>query len=282
MNIFGKTCQVSENLAGFKQHPLLAIGLIVVVGLLGFWLINRYFLASEDTTWQRIRQTGVWRVGMDPSFPPFELLDDTGQPIGYDVDLAQALAHRWGAQVQIVALGFDGLTDALLAGKVDSILSALPYDPRLTADLSYSDSYFEAGVRLAVVEGSPIWGVDDLAGQRLAVEWGSIGDSQARRLQRADPSIQRLTFPSAPEAVAALLAGDADGVLVDGVTLRQMQGEGNAISAVGDALEGNPYVIALPVGSHILREEINSALAEFVTTGFLAELEDRWFPGEEQ
>ncbi|RLT45142.1 MAG: hypothetical protein DWI57_01480 [Chloroflexi bacterium] len=264
------------------QRLLLTCGAVTVVGLLAFWLISRYFSASEDTTWQRIQQTGIWRVGMDPSFPPFELLDGAGNPIGYDVDLAQALAQRWGVQVQIVALGFDGLTDALLAGKVDSIVSALPYDPRLTADLSYSASYFEAGVRLAVVESSPTRGVDDLAGKRLAVEWGSNGDAEGRKLQRADPSIQRLTFPGAPEALAALLTGDADGLLLDGVTLRQMQGNGDALHAVGDALESNPYVIALPIGAHILREEINSGLAEFVTTGFLAELEHRWFTPEDR
>lgn len=269
-----------------RRHPwrrrLLTCGAVVAVGLLAFWLISRYFSASEDTTWRRIQQTGIWRVGMDPSFPPFESLDEAGNPIGYDVELAQALAKRWGVQLQIVALGFDGLTDALLAGKVDSIASALPYDPRLTGDLNYSVSYFEAGVRLAVVEGSPIRGVDGLAGGRLAVEWGSNGDAEARKLERADPSIQRLTFPGAPEAVAALLAGEADAVLMDGVTLRQMQGSGDAIRVAGEALESNPYVIALPIGSHILQEEINSALTEFATTGFLAELESRWFSGEEK
>lgn len=263
------------------RRLLLTCGAVAVVGLLAFWLLSRYFSAREDTTWQRIQQTGIWRVGMDPSFPPFELLDGAGNPIGYDVELAQALAQRWGVQVQIVALGFDGLTDALLAGKVDSIVSALPYDPRLTGDLSYSASYFEAGVRLAVVKGSPIRGVDDLAGKRLAVEWGSNGDAEARKLQRADPSIQRLTFPGAPEAVAALRGGDADVLLVDGVTLRQMQGDGDALHAVGDALESNPYVIALPIGAHILREEIDAGLAEFVSAGFLDELENRWFAGAE-
>ncbi len=282
MNIAEKTRQVFRNLAGLRPRRVLSVGLFVLVALLAFWLISRYFSANEDTTWQRIQQTGVWRVGMDPSFPPFELLNGAGEPIGYDVDLALALAERWGVQVQIVAIGFDGLTDALLAGKVDSILSALPYDPRLTGDLSYSASYFEAGVRLVVAAGSPIQNVADLAGRRLAVEWGSNGDAEARKLQRADQSIQRLTFPGASEAVAALLAGEADGVLVDGVTLRQMQGRGDPILAVGDALDSNPYIIALPIDATLLRDEINSALAEFATTGFLAELEDRWFSGGEK
>ncbi|MBI3959771.1 MAG: transporter substrate-binding domain-containing protein, partial [Chloroflexi bacterium] len=135
------------------------------------------------------------------------------------------------------------------------------------------------GVRLAVGENSPIRGVDDLAGKRLAVEWGSVGDAEARKLQRSNPSIQRLTFPSPQEAVDAALNGEADGVLVDGVTLRQMQGEGTALVAVGPALESNPYVIALPVGAYTVREEIDTALTDFVTTGFLVELENRWFSG---
>ncbi|MBX3050049.1 MAG: amino acid ABC transporter substrate-binding protein [Caldilineaceae bacterium] len=256
---------------------LLVAGLSLLLAVAILWLANRYFLGDEDTTWQRIQQTGIWRVGMDPSFPPFEQLDGEGRPIGYDVELAQAIAGQWGAEVQIVSIGFDGLTDALLAGKVDSVISALPYDPRLTEDLLYSAPYFEAGVRLAVAENSPIQQLDDLAGARLAVEWGSIGDGQARKLQRGDPSIQRLTFPSPQAAVNALVAGEADGVLVDGVTLRLMQGEGAAVRGIEPALESTPYAIALPAGAHTLRAEVDSALEKFVTTGFLAQLENRWF-----
>lgn len=261
------------------QRLLLAIGLVLLVGFLGFWLLGRHLLTNEDETWQRIQQSGVWRVGMDPSFPPFEMLDSAGQPIGYDVDLAQAIAARWGVQAQIISLGFDGLTDALVAGKVDSVISALPHDPRLTEDLGYSTSYFEAGVRLAVAEDSPIQNAESLAGQRLAVEWGSNGDAQARRLQRAVPSIQRLTFPDPHAAVQALIHGDADAALVDGVTLRQMQGEGARVVAVGVALESTPYVIALPAGAHQMQTEINAALAEFAASNFLVELEKRWFSG---
>lgn len=260
----------------WARRILLLVLLLLLAGG-GLALLGRYFLGGEDSTWQRIQQSGVWRVGMDPSFPPFEMLDAEGRPIGFDVELAAALAARWGVELQIVAIGFDGLTDALIAGRVDSVISALPYDPRLTEDLRYSRSYFEAGVRLAVGSGSPIRGVDDLAGKRLAVEWGSIGDSEARKLERAEPTIQRLPFPGPQEAVQALLDGSADGVLADGVTLRQMQGDGAAIQIVGPALDSNPYVIALPIDAHALQEAIDTALDEYVTTGFLAELEDRWF-----
>lgn len=260
-----------------NRQGLGRIALLLALGLLLLWLVSRLASSDQDSTWQRIQESGVWRVGMDPSFPPFETLDERGEPVGYDVDLARALARRWGAELQIVAIGFDGLTDALLAGKVDSVVSALPYDPRLTEDLRYSRSYFEAGVRLVVAADSPVTGLDALGGRRLAVEWGSIGDAQARKLERADATIQRLTFPGPQEAIQALLAGQADAVLIDGVTLRQIQGAGAALRAVGEPLESNPYVIALPLGAHDLQEEIDSALTEFITNGFLAELEQQWF-----
>ena len=52
-------------------------------------------------------------MAMDASFPPFEDLDEAGQPVGFDVDLAQAIAARWGVQLQIEGVGFDGLVDAV-------------------------------------------------------------------------------------------------------------------------------------------------------------------------
>ena len=55
---------------------------------------------------------------MDASYPPFEVVDEQGSYRGLDVDLAQALASRWGVEVAFVNIAFDGLYDALLARQV--------------------------------------------------------------------------------------------------------------------------------------------------------------------
>ncbi len=261
-----------------------SIGLLALLGvgiLAGLLLLGRDLLGSEDLTWQAMQRRGSWRVGMDPSFPPFEMLDETGQPVGLDVDLARAMAQEWGLELEIVSLGFDGLVDALLAGKIDSVVSALPYDPRLTQDIAYSPPYFEAGVRLVVPQGSPIQDVQGLAGMRVAVEWGSAGDAVGRRLRREEPSIQLILRPSPEEAVAALLAGDADALLIDGVTLGLAQAQGAAIQAVGPPLESDPYVIALPLDAPVLQERVRAALASLRESGALARLEARWFASSE-
>jgi polar amino acid transport system substrate-binding protein len=254
----------------------LAIGVLVVT-----LILRGGVFTPTDSTWLAIQERGTWRVGMDPSFPPFEWLDDSGQPVGYDVELAQALAAELGVEVEIIAIGFDGLIDALQVGRIDSVISALPYDPRLTQDIRYTSSYFEAGTRLIVPIDSLITDVEDLANRRVAVEWGSAGDAEARQLQRQHPSIERLPYPTPDEALAALLNGKSDALIVDGVTLRLAQGNGAPITAVGPALESDPYVIAVAMPAFRLHEALEEALTRLRSKGVLEEIEQRWFFTEE-
>ena len=235
-------------------------------------------LPGRDHTWASMQARGEWRVGLDPSFPPFEMLDESGAPVGYDVDLAQEIASLWGMDVELVPMGYDSLLDAVKAGKIDSAVSAMPYDPRATRDYAYSSPYFEAGVRLAVPAGSAIGGVDDLGGRVVAVEWGGMGDMVGRRLQRDGVALTLAPYATPAEAIVALTDdAAADALLIDNVTLRQAQGAGADIQAVGPALEGNPYVIVLPLGALTLQSQVEEALASFREDGVFGELDDRWF-----
>lgn len=268
-----------------KQHRFL---LAAAIGLLLLALLAWLFWPGQDTplaqlmrrdlTWQAMQERGTWRVGLDPSFPPFETLDAGNQPAGYDVELAKALAAQWGLEAEIVPIGFDSLFDALKAAKIDAVLSAYPYDERLTRDVAISQPYFDAGLRLAVPEGSPIGGVDDLAGKRVAVEWGSEGDMIGRQLQRDGLAVELVPFETPQEAVAALeTAGAVDGVLVDGVTLRQVQAGGGRLVAAGPLLTSSPYVIVLPRRAADLLARVNDGLEALRQQGVLQRLEAEWF-----
>lgn len=240
-------------------------------------LLSRLW-TRQDATWAAMQSRGTWRVGMDPSFPPFQSLNDAGQPVGYDVDLAHALAAQWGLTAEIVPIGFDSLVDALIAGRVDSVVSALPYDPRLTRDVTYSAPYFEAGVRLAVRADSPITGTAGLTGAQVAVEWGSMGDMVGRRLQRAGGALTLRPAATPDEAVAALVNDPSvDALLIDQVSLRQAQGAGAAIVAIGPALESNPYVIAMPMRAYDLHTQVADTLSRLRADGAFDALEERWF-----
>ncbi len=259
-----------------------ALGLCMMILLGGVIFERDSIFPVQDRTWQTMQQNRVWRIGADPSFPPFEQLGANGQPEGYDIDLARQMAAKWGLQVQIVSIGFDSLLDALQAGKIDSVISALPYDERLTQNVTYSAPYFEAGIRLAVRQTSALTGVDQLKDPKLtpkiAVEWGSSGDLVGRRLQRETAAIQIAQFSTPEAAVNALLQDQTiTALLVDQVTLRQMQGEGKLIKALGPVLESNPYVIAMPHTAPILQAQVEQALLNLQASGLPTQLENKWF-----
>jgi polar amino acid transport system substrate-binding protein len=263
-----------------------AIALLVIAGLALFlWLQNpqstrlltRLFV-RQDSNWADMQARKTWRVGLDPSFPPFEELDASGNATGYDVDLARAIAADWGLQAEIIPIGYDSLTDAMKAGRIDSVVSAFPYDERATRDVWFSAPYFESGVRLVVRPGSPITSTAGLTNTTVAVEWGSMGDMVGRRIEREGIKLTLKPFSTPDEAVAGLVNDPTlNALLIDQVSLRQAQGKGAAIIAVGPALESNPYVIAAPLRAFDLQERIAATLARFAGDGTLAKLEARWF-----
>jgi ABC-type amino acid transport substrate-binding protein len=267
--------------------------LLLVVVALGLLMRG----GGDDGALERVQSTGELRVGLDASFPPFETLDAEGNVVGIDADLAQAIAGALDAEAVFVNVGFDGLYDALLAGRVDVVISGLPYDPRWTQDVIYSDPYFNAGQLLVVRandtafdEGSGIGmpkpqermlelqeGMPELAGRTVAVEWGSLADMEARRLGQAADGMKTLPQPTARDALNALVAGQADAAIADAVSVYQFIGEnGEAVRIVG-MLTDEPYVTAARIKSPRLAEAINEALIEVRESGALEQLMDRWF-----
>jgi polar amino acid transport system substrate-binding protein len=269
--------------------PWLLLG-VVVVTLASF--ATRSALLGRDRTWARIAETGIWRVGMDPSFPPFENLDSaTGRPVGFDVDLAEAIAGRWGVRVEFVGAGFDQLLDAVAAHRVDSALSALPVMPHRTREVRFSDPYIEAGMVLAAslesplvitlkqpARGDPVVGVAvALAGRRLAAEWGSEGDALARVVQAQAPGgLQLVLRDSTESALGAVVAGEADAAIVDAISLALFNRAGRRLAAVGPPLRSDPYAIIVPAGAPDLLNHLNEALIALRADGVLEQIKARW------
>lgn len=256
---------------------LAVVGLLAVAALFTF-APETMRLLRRDTTWRTMQANGVWRVGMDASFPPFESLDAAGKPVGFDVALAERMAAAWGLQVELVPIGFDSLLDALQAGRVDSVISALPFDERMTRDIAYSAPYFESGIFLATLPGMSITDTTALADRTVGVEWGSMGDMVGRRLQQTTPTLQLHPFDTPTAAIDALVAEQqVDAILVDHVTLRIAQVNGAPLVTVGAVLESNPFVIAMPITAHELQAAVAAELTRLHTTGALTKLEEEWF-----
>lgn len=98
---------------------------------------------------------GQLNVCSDIPYPPLEYLDDQGNPIGSDMDIAAGLASRLGLQLKVVNTVFDYIIAAVNGGKCDIIIS----DQNITTDrVAQVDMlpYFQAGQAFAVAKGNPL------------------------------------------------------------------------------------------------------------------------------
>jgi ABC-type amino acid transport substrate-binding protein len=260
-----------------RNFVLLVIGLSLFATL-AIWYTFARSGKGADETWERIQEEGLMRVGMDASWPPFEYIEDDGQIVGLDVDLARAIGQRLGVEVELVNVGFDSLYDALYVGRFDAIVSALPYDPLLYGDVAYSISYFNAGqVLVTRANETEISEVNDLSGKSLGVEWGSEGDALARRLQKEIEDLSLENYLTPQDMLSALKEGDVEAAIVDAVSAYQFIATEGDLQVVGNALTDELYVIAVRLDSPLLLKAISEALVEMREDGALERLQEKWF-----
>ncbi|MEM7114263.1 MAG: ABC transporter substrate-binding protein [Chloroflexota bacterium] len=229
----------------------------------------------QGETWQRVEETGVLRVGLDPTFPPFETAvpDDV---FGLDVDLAEAIAADLGLEVQFTYFGYDGLYDALLTGQVDVLASALVIIPERERDFSYSDPYFNAGEILVVPVESDVAGMVDLNGRSVAVELGAYGHVEATNWTKRLADLTVVPFPSPEEALTAVIDGQADAVLIDSVSGRLFIRDEPRLQRVAEPVTIEPYALVVRDADSELLDKLNASLARLAASGELAKIISEW------
>ena len=226
--------------------------------------------------WPRIQESGVLRVGLDPTFPPFELDDGLGLH-GLDVDLARAIGTDLGLEVAFVYFGYDGLYDALATQQVDVLISALTIDPTRTRDFAYSEPYFNAGQILLVREGeTAVSTLPDLRQRTLAVELGAQGHVEATQLSQRIVGLEVRAYQSGEEAITAVLHHQADATLIDSITGRLFSKETPGLQRLPDPVTVEPYAIVTRASDGRLLRELNAALTRLQSTNHLETIITHW------
>lgn len=238
-------------------------------------VINLLLLTACDPagqSWQRIEQAGLLRVGLDPTYPPFEFHD--GQTVqGLDVELANILAADLGLTAQFTSFGYDGLYAALETEQVDVLISALVIQEEKMADFAYSEPYFNAGQMLIVPAGSPITTIEELSGRSLAVELGAEGHVLAVRYTRRLPNLTVQTYPTANEALGSVVSGRDSAAIVDAISAKMYPA---GITIAPTPLTVEPFALVVRIDDRELLQHLNNSLANLVQSGQLTTLTDKW------
>ena len=252
---------------------LLIYGLIAAATQLG-WQIGGQ---GPDPVWAGAQERGTLRVAVEFGYYPFSWLRN-GEPSGYDIDLARAVAQELGLRAEFVPSNLDSIYDDLATHRADIAVSALPYAPEQGWRASFSTFYFNAGLVLVVPQGAKIAGVEGLAGCRLGVALGTDADTYARQLAAAHPGVAvRSGYDTPAAAFADLRRGQLDAVIADNAAALIDLGHTPGLQTVGPALTLEPYAIAMPSEAYQVRDAVNRALENLRQEGFFERNGAAWF-----
>lgn len=267
---------------------LKCLSIMVLIGLISVFALGCSNEEAPGTSDQDNEEKPTYIVAFEATFPPFESKDEeTGEFIGFDIDLIRAIGEVEGFDVELMEMGFDGIVAAVQTGNVDLGVSGLTIDEDRLESVDFSTPYYHSALGIVVrADNDTIKGVDDLKGKKIAVQIGTTGAKYARTIEDA----QVTDFDQVSNAFLELKNGGADAIVNDHpVNLNYIKGNEEDYKTVGDTLQSEYYGIAIKKGNTELLEQINNGLDTLKENGKFAELYKKWFdveppeylPGEE-
>ncbi|MGQ9628781.1 MAG: basic amino acid ABC transporter substrate-binding protein [bacterium] len=213
-------------------------------------------------------------VGTDATYPPFENIVD-GKFVGFDIDLAQAIAKEIGAEIEFVNVAWDGIIPGLLAKKYDMIQSAMTITEERAKQVTFSRPYYNAGQIVAVrVENTTIKDEKDLPGKRVGVQLGTTGEFAVKEIKGAIVK----SYDTIDLAFIDLINGNVDAVVADDPTVAAFvkeRGKGK-LKIVGKPFTDEHYGIAMRKEDTALHKAVNAALEKLEKDGTIERLKEKW------
>ena len=243
------------------KHSLLASAFALGTGLAG----------------SALAQTPSVNVVTDPSFVPFEMMDtETGEMVGFDMDIISELAERAGFEYNLRTMDFNGIIPALQTGNADVAIAGITITEERERIVDFTDPYYDSGLRILVPIGSSVEDFQDLAGKKVGTKIGST--SYAYLEENLPEGGEIVPYPGSGDMYLALMGGSVDAVFYDAPNVgyfAKTRGRGQ-VKTVGPLYEGQQYGIAFEEGSPWV-DDANQALAAMREDGTYAEIYKKWF-----
>lgn len=219
-------------------------------------------------------------VGTNAEFPPFEYMNDNGEPDGFDIALMKEIGERAGFDVEIKNMDFDALLMAMSTGGIDMVIAGMTATEEKEKQVDFSDPYFDAKqVIIVKKDNNEIKTFDDLSGKKVAVQQGTTGDLS---VTEGDPTcvvdgvtVKRMN--KGADAVVDLINGGVDAVVIDLLPAKEfVEAHADELKIVEDDAVVEHYAIAMPKGSDDLKKAVNDALASIKEDGTLDQLKEQY------
>jgi ABC-type amino acid transport substrate-binding protein len=239
---------------------------------------------AQSPTLDKIGQSGTLIIGTRTGSPPFAYVNKDNQWVGFSIDLVEqailpALSKKLGKEIKLEKKESTPPTRIpLLSSNAVDLIAGTMTDTRARREsVDFSITFFVTGAQFLVKKGSPIKGIQNIAGKRIAAQQGS---TNARIIRERVPNAQLREFPDQPAAFQALAQGQVDAYTNDGIQLAGLKAKAPKPDdwvIVGNFFSYEPYGMAMRKNDSDFRGIVNSGLMEAIESGKYFELYDKWF-----
>ncbi len=217
-------------------------------------------------------------VGFDAEFPPMGFMDDNGQYVGFDLDLAKEVANRLDYELVLQPIDWAAKDQELASGNIDCIWNGFTISGREDS-YTWSEPYMENDQVVVVNNGSGITTFDDLAGLTVAVQKDSSGLAALEDNQELTSTFGELIQEdSYLNALMDLESGSVDAIVMDEIVARyEIQTSGKDMIVLDGAIASEEYGVGFLLGNEELRDKVQGALDEMAADGTLTQISNTWF-----
>lgn len=252
-------------------------------------LLSLVFLAAcsaggeSQSALDQVMESGQVRIGVRNDNPPMSFVDESGEWVGFDVDLSNALAQEMGLEPELVVV--DGTTriSFLQDGEVDMSVASMNHTRDRDDAIDFSITYFWDNQSFLIRRGT-YSSIDELMGQTVAANAGSsvIPSWQTYSAENGGPEPDIVEFDDKLAAMQALRDGAVEGYSEDNITLLSLAAGDPDLELLPGGHNVVQFGIGVPINDSEWRDEVNYALQELWKDGRFQEIYARWFEGPER
>jgi len=267
------------------------------IGACGLWLAGCLLATAAGAqvadeglspTLAAIKSRHSVHVGYRESSPPFSFLDQANRPIGYSLELCQAVVDEIGVEVDDPALAIDYVKvtsddriPAVVQGKVDLECGSTTANAERAKQVAFSPLMFVAGTKLMVPKDSTISAPKDLQGKTIVVTKGTTNEQAMHAVDKKyNLGLNIVTAGDHEQSYQMLVDGKVaafatDDILLYGLIARHKSQD--KFKVTGDYLSYDPYGIMFRKGEPQLTAVVERAFRKLGTNHDLVPLYNKWF-----
>lgn len=238
--------------------------------------------ADSGSAIDSIIKKGVFRVGLDPGYMPFEMRDKKGQLIGFDIDLAKDMAKSMGVKLEIVSTAWDGIIPALLTDKFDLIMGGMTVTQARNLRVNFASPYIVVGQTIIINKklADKVKSYKDLNNAEYTVS-AKIGTTGAIAIKKYMPKAKSRLYDTESEAMTEVLNGRVDAFVYDlppnAVFASEHQ---NTIVHLEKPFTFEPLAFAVRRGDYDFVNWINNYLQQIKGDGTYQKMYHKWFESD--